>query len=164
MEKVSELQIPGDWHRGDGSSTLGVPVTWMLRDGAVPGLRSSGQRGYPVPGAGVGRWKRRAARDRQPRGPGRGPRGSLTGPAALGRSHYCSSLRTPGPPRRPGAWPVQGTGCERAEHPSRSLPWEALTEHHRRPRFVARGLSQSTILPRLPPRLCSSHSSPAPFI
>lgn len=49
----------------------------------------------------------------QSREPGRGPRGSLTGPAALGRSRYCSSLRTPGPPRRPGAWPVQGQGSER---------------------------------------------------
>lgn len=67
-----------------------------------------------IPCSGVGRWLGRGAQD-QPREPGRGPRGSLTGPAALGRSHYCSSLRTPGPPRRPGAWPVQGTGSQRAE-------------------------------------------------
>lgn len=44
-----------------------------------------------------------------------GPRGSLTWPEALRRSRYCSSLRKPGPPRRTGAWPVQGTGSERAE-------------------------------------------------
>lgn len=67
-----------------------------------------------IPYSRVGRGLGRAAPD-QPGEPGRGPRGSLTGPATLGRSHYCSSLRTPGPPRRPGAWPVRGTGSQRAE-------------------------------------------------
>lgn len=48
VKKVSKLQILEVRHLGDESSTLGVSVTWMLRDEQYAGLLSGGQRGYPV--------------------------------------------------------------------------------------------------------------------
>lgn len=94
----------------------------------------------------------------------RGPRRSLTGPGAPRRSRYCSSLRTPGPPRKPGAWPVPEKESERARlNPQPKKPGCCVhrgTEHPHRPtaRLSSRGRHRRCRL-----RSCSSQSTPAPF-
>lgn len=121
-----------------------------------------------IPCSGVGRRLGQATPD-QPREPGRGPRWSLTGPAALGRSHYCSSLRTPGPRRRQGAWPMRGTGSQRAEkapfqfatleNPRATSPPPAVPSEGRLDQLFLRSCHR-----RGQTRSCSSQSYPVPFI
>lgn len=93
------------------------------------------------------------------------PRRSLTGPGAPGRRHCCSSLRTPGPPRGPGAWPERGRRRPprpppQQAAPPRPPPHGASPPGRRRRRLpFPRGGHQ-----RSRPRRCSSQSAWAPFI
>lgn len=102
-------------------------------------------------------------------------RGSLTRARSSENPHYCSSLRKPGPPRRPGALPRQGKG-RRERRGSAQLdhyPWKPGYR-------LAAALNITTVLERRSPGCvtvslsqracaaagqgsCSSPSTGAPF-